>query len=100
MNSQEKTLDRETRWREAVRRGAEILAPAGSFESMKAAVAAGADAVYIGGSKFGARAFADNLDEERMKEAIDYVHLHGRSIYMTVNTLVKEQELSDRKSVV
>lgn len=95
MNSQEKTLDRETRWREAVRRGAEILAPAGSFESMKAAVAAGADAVYIGGSKFGARAFADNLDEERMKEAIDYVHLHGRSIYMTVNTLVKEQELSE-----
>lgn len=89
MNSQEKTLDRETRWREAVRRGAEILAPAGSFESMKAAVAAGADAVYIGGSKFGARAFADNLDEERMKEAIDYVHLHGRSIYMTVNTLVQ-----------
>ena len=95
MNSQEKTLDRETRWREAVRRGAEILAPAGSFESMKAAVAAGADAVYIGGSKFGARAFADNLDEERMKEAIDYVHLHGRSIYMTVNTLVKERELSE-----
>ena len=72
---------------------AELLAPAGSFESMKAAVAAGADAVYIGGSRFGARAYADNLDEERMLEAIDYAHLHGVSLYMTVNTLLKEKEL-------
>ena len=71
----------------------EILAPAGSFESMKAAVAAGADAVYIGGSRFGARAYADNPDEGRMLEAIDYVHLHGCRLYMTVNTLVKEKEL-------
>ena len=71
----------------------EILAPAGSFESMKAAVAAGADAVYIGGSRFGARAYADNPDEDRMLEAIDYVHLHGCRLYMTVNTLVKEREL-------
>lgn len=71
----------------------EILAPAGSFESMKAAVAAGADAVYIGGSRFGARAYADNPDEDRMLEAIDYVHLHGCQLYMTVNTLVKEKEL-------
>lgn len=73
----------------------EILAPAGSFESMRAAVAAGADAVYIGGSRFGARAFADNLDEEKMLEAINYMHLHGRKIYMTVNTLVKESEMED-----
>lgn len=73
----------------------EILAPAGSLESMKAAVAAGADAVYIGGSRFGARAFANNLDEETMLGAIDYVHLHGRRIYMTVNTLVKQAELSE-----
>ncbi len=72
---------------------AELLAPAGSFESLKAAVAAGADAVYIGGSRFGARAYADNLDEERMLEAIDYAHLHGVSLYMTVNTLLKEKEL-------
>lgn len=71
----------------------EILAPAGSFESMKAAVVAGADAVYIGGSRFGARAYADNPDEDRMLEAIDYVHLHGCRLYMTVNTLVKEKEL-------
>ena len=72
-------------------KGVELLAPAGSFESMKAAVAAGADAVYIGGSRFGARAYADNLDQDRMLEAIDYAHLHGVSLYMTVNTLVKEE---------
>lgn len=71
----------------------EILAPAGSFESMTAAIAAGADAVYIGGSRFGARAYANNLDEDRMLEAIDYAHLHGCRLYMTVNTLVKEGEL-------
>lgn len=73
----------------------EILAPAGSFDSMKAAVAAGADAVYMGGSRFGARAYAENPDEKGMLEAIDYVHLHGRQLYMTVNTLVKEDEIDD-----
>lgn len=71
----------------------ELLAPAGSYESMVAAVNAGADAVYIGGMKFGARAYANNLDEEMMKRAIDFVHLHGCSLYMTVNTLFKEEEL-------
>ena len=73
----------------------EILAPAGSFESMKAAIAAGADAVYMGGSRFGARAYADNPEQDKLLEAIDYVHLHGRSLYMTVNTLFKEQELGE-----
>ena len=73
----------------------EILAPAGSFESMKAAVAAGTDAVYMGGSRFGARAYADNPDQDKLLEAIDYVHLHGCSLYMTVNTLFKEQELEE-----
>ncbi len=73
----------------------EILAPAGSFESMKAAVAAGADAVYIGGSRFGARAFAENPGEDKLLEAIDYVHLHGRKLYLTVNTLMKEQEMKE-----
>ncbi len=77
------------------KRNVELLAPAGSYESMTAAVNAGADAVYIGGSRFGARAYADNLDEETMVRAIDYIHLHGRRIYMTVNTLVKERELSE-----
>lgn len=95
MNSQNRKQEQEKRWQAAVKRGAEILAPAGSFESMKAAVAAGADAVYIGGNKFGARAYADNLDEDRMKEAIDYAHLHGCRIYMTVNTLVKEREMKE-----
>lgn len=71
----------------------EILAPAGSYESMVAAIAAGADAVYIGGNQFGARAYANNLDEEQMLKAIDYAHLHGCKLYMTVNTLVKEEEL-------
>ena len=73
----------------------EILAPAGSYDSLKAAIAAGADAVYIGGTRFGARAFADNLEQDKMLEVIDYVHLHGRKIYMTVNTLLKESELKN-----
>ncbi len=77
------------------KRKVEVLAPAGSFESMVAAVNAGADAVYIGGNRFGARAYANNLDEDMMIRAIDYVHLHGAKIYMTVNTLVKEKELPD-----
>lgn len=77
------------------RKKVEILAPAGSFESMKAAVAAGADAVYIGGARFGARAFADNPDEEQLLKAIDYVHLHGCKLYLTVNTLMKDQELEE-----
>ena len=74
-------------------RKVEILAPAGSYESLKAAVYAGCDAVYIGGSRFGARAFANNLEENHMLEAIDFVHLHGKQIYMTVNTLLKAEEL-------
>ena len=78
-----------------MKREIEILAPAGSWECLEAAVCAGADAIYIGGSRFGARAHADNLNEERMLEAIDYVHLHGRKLYMTVNTLLKEQELGE-----
>lgn len=73
----------------------EILAPAGSIESMMAAVNAGADAIYMGGSRFGARAYADNPEEDRFLEAIDYVHLHGCKLYMTVNTLVKESELDE-----
>ena len=73
----------------------EVLAPAGSYESMTAAVSAGADAVYIGGTRFGARAFADNLDQETLCRAIDYVHLHGRRLYLTVYTLFKELELED-----
>lgn len=79
----------------AGKRKPEVLAPAGSFESMKAAVAAGADGVYIGGSRFGARAYADNPDQGQLLEAIDYAHLRGVSLYMTVNTLMKEQEMGE-----
>ena len=71
----------------------EILAPAGSIASLKGAVAAGADAVYIGGGKFGARAYADNPEEEELLSAIDFIHLNGKKIYLTVNTLLKEKEL-------
>lgn len=78
-----------------MKKRAELLAPAGSMESLKAAVHAGADAVYMGGQRFGARAYADNPDQDHLKEAIDYCHLHGRSLYLTVNTLLKEQEMCE-----
>ncbi len=71
----------------------EILAPAGSMECLKAAIAARAEAVYTGGALFGARAYAHNLTEEELLEAIDYVHLHGRRLYLTVNTLIKDREM-------
>ncbi len=76
-----------------LKRNVEILAPAGSMESMIAAINAGADAVYMGGSRFGARAYADNPEEDSFLKAIDYAHLHGRRLYMTTNTLVKEREM-------
>ena len=75
----------------------EILAPAGSMECLKAAIAAGADAVYTGGALFGARAYAHNLTEEELLEAIDYVHLHGRRLYLTVNTLIKDREMEKQR---
>ena len=73
----------------------EVLAPAGSVDSMKAAFHAGADAVYMGGSRFGARAFADNPEEEELKKAIDYAHIHGKKLYLTMNTLMKDRELEE-----
>ncbi len=73
----------------------ELLAPAGGYETMVGAFNAGADAVYLGGSKFGARAYADNFDTEQVLDAIVYAHLHGKKIYMTVNTLVKEKEYGE-----
>ena len=71
----------------------ELLAPAGSYQGLQAVIRAGADAVYIGGSLFGARAYADNPDRDEMKEAIDFTHIHGKKIYLTVNTLLKNREL-------
>lgn len=75
--------------------GIEILAPAGSVETMRAALNGGADAVYIGGSRFGARAYADNPDETALLAAIDEVHLRGKKLYMAVNTLLKEREMDE-----
>ena len=74
----------------------ELLAPAGSYEALEAAFSAGADAVYIGGSQFGARAYADNLDEEKMCRAIDLAHLQGKKLYLTVNTLLKDSEIEEQ----
>ncbi len=73
-------------------RKTELLAPAGSFAILKAVVNAGADAVYASGTRFGARAYADNFTKEEMLAAIDYIHLKGKRLYLTVNTLLKEQE--------
>lgn len=73
----------------------EILAPAGSPECARAAIAAGADAIYIGGQRFGARAYAENPKENELLELIDEVHVHGRKIYLTINTLLKNKELEE-----
>ena len=75
------------------KRELELLAPAGSYETFEAVIRAGADAVYLGGSHFGARAYANNFNEEELLRAIDYAHIHGRQVYLTVNTLFKEEEL-------
>ena len=74
-------------------RNIEILAPAGSYTCFRAALCAGADAVYAGGPRFGARAYADNFSEEELVEAIEEAHFHGKKFYLTVNTLLKESEI-------
>ena len=73
----------------------ELLAPAGSYEGFEAAIGAGADAVYVGGSMFGARAYAQNFTQEELLKAIDMAHIHGRKLYLTVNTLLKNRELKE-----
>lgn len=72
----------------------ELLAPAGSLEILKGVIESGADAVYVGGSMFGARAYANNFTEEELLEAIDFAHLRGVKVYLTVNTLIKNSEFS------
>lgn len=72
----------------------ELLAPAGSLEILKGVIESGADAVYVGGSMFGARAYANNFTEEELLEAIDFAHLRGVKMYLTVNTLIKNSEFS------
>lgn len=74
----------------------ELLAPAGSFDTLKAVIAAGADAVYVGGGMFGARAYAKNFTQEELLDAIDYVHLYDRKLHLTINTLLKNKEIEQQ----
>ena len=74
----------------------ELLSPAGSYESFEAAIGAGADAVYVGGPAFGARAYAQNFTQEELITAIETAHIHNRKLYLTVNTLLKNRELDDQ----
>lgn len=74
----------------------ELLAPAGSYEAFEAALGAGADAFYVGGSAFGARAYAQNFDREELIRAIETAHVHGKKLYLTVNTLLKNRELKEQ----
>ena len=71
----------------------ELLAPAGNIECLKAAVYAGADAIYFAGKLFGARSYADNFSDDELKEAVDFCHLHKVKAYITVNTLVSDREI-------
>jgi len=82
------------------RRNMELLAPAGSYESLVAAVNAGADAVYMGGTRFGARAYADNPETDRFIDGIKYAHRYKVKVYMTVNTLFKPSEISELKEYI
>lgn len=73
----------------------EILSPAGNYEAFLAAVNNGADAVYMGGKNFGARAYADNFGLEDIAEAVKYAHLRKIKVYVTVNTLISDDEMQD-----
>ena len=73
----------------------ELLAPAGNLEAVKIAINSGADAVYCSGIRFGARSFITNLTDEDIIEASKYVHLYGKKIYITVNTLIFEDEIEE-----
>jgi len=73
----------------------ELLAPAGSIESLHAAVNCGADAVYLGGNKFSARAYASNFDDDKIAEVVKYCHIYGVKVHITINTLIKDSELAD-----
>ena len=77
-------------------RQVEILAPAGSFACFQAAMNAGADAVYAAGTRFGARAYANNFTQDELIEAIERAHIYGKKFYLTVNTLLKDHEIAER----
>ena len=78
----------------------EILAPAGSFDSVIAAVRSGADAVYLGEKAFSARSSAKNFDDEELKKATAYCHIHGVKVYVTINTIVFDDELEKLKKAL
>lgn len=78
----------------------ELLSPAGNREALGAAIACGADAVYLGYTAFGARSYAGNFDKDQLREALDFAHERGRKIYVTVNTLVKQSEIDDLADVL
>ena len=75
----------------------ELLAPAGNMEALKAAISNGCDAIYLGMQKFGARAYSNNFDLESLAEAIEYAHLRNVKIFVTMNTIVFEDEIEDMK---
>ena len=85
-----------TRKNRMIHQKTELLAPAGSYESFEAALGAGADAVYVGGAAFGARAYAQNFGKEELLTAIRTAHIHGKKLYLTVNTLLKNRELKEQ----
>ena len=73
----------------------ELLIPVGNKECLEAAIKNGADAVYLGGKKFGARALANNFDDNEMVDAINLCHSYGVKIYVTVNTMIYNQEIEE-----
>ena len=77
----------------------ELLSPAGNMDCLYAAFSAGADAVYAGGQRFGARAYAGNFSGEALQEALDIVHLIGKKLYLTLNILMKEREICSGRSL-
>lgn len=79
-----------------MKKNIEILSPAGSYDSFLAAINAGADAIYLGGSAFGARAFSNNFSQDELLRAIDVAHIHDKKVYLTVNTLLKDNEINEQ----
>ena len=78
----------------------ELLAPAGTYECFECAIKAGADAVYLAGDKYGARAYAGNFNQEELLKALDYAHLFGKKIFLTVNTVFKDEEIKELYSYI
>ena len=79
---------------------AELLAPAGNMEALKAAISNGCDAIYLGMQKFSARAYSSNFDIESLKEAVTYAHLRNVKIYVTMNTIIFENEMEEMKQQI